>query len=119
MRYVGWKAGDKNGTVTITLLSPGVRRGAIATAPRRLIHIHARNTVTVLHLAICVLPKHDDLLPTHAKWLLGIRMQGAPDAMDVRENDVGAPPVRVYEYTFDLAKTLEEGADVGLERVWR
>jgi hypothetical protein len=39
--------------------------------------------------------------------------------MDVIENDVRAPPVRVYEYTLDLAKTLEEGADVGLEGVWR
>jgi len=51
--------------------------------------------------------------------LLGIRMQGAPNAMDVRKDDVRAPSVRLYEYAFDLSETLEDGADVGLERIWR
>ncbi|KAH9988599.1 hypothetical protein BJV77DRAFT_731581 [Russula vinacea] len=41
-------------------------------------------------------------------------MQRAPDAMSVRVNDVGAISTKVYGYARDLAKALEDGADVGL-----
>jgi hypothetical protein len=34
---------------------------------------------------IHVFPKHDDLLPQHAKWLLGINIQGALNAIHVRK----------------------------------
>jgi hypothetical protein len=97
-------------------MSPGERRSAIAT---RSIHIRARLFVAVLHVAVRVLSKHDDLLSTHAEGPLGIRMQGALNAVDVRENDVRAPSVRSYEDPVDLAKMLDDGADVGLDGVWR
>jgi hypothetical protein len=109
------KTGHKYGTVITTLLSPGIR-SARATSPQRSsgIHIHARLLVPALR----VLPKHIDLLPTHAKWLLSISMQRTFDAMGVPINDVGASSVRVYEYAHDLAEALKDGADVGLVGVW-
>jgi hypothetical protein len=44
-------------------------RSAISSCPQRSIHIHTRLFFTTLRLAVRVLPKHDDLLTTHAaRW---------------------------------------------------
>ena len=52
------------------------------------------------------------------KRLLGIGMQGVLDAVYIRKNDGGAFSVRFYEYARDLAKPLEDRADVSLDGVW-
>jgi hypothetical protein len=47
-------------------------------------------------------------------------MQGALNGMHVRKNDVrGASSVLLYKYARDLAKTLEDGVDVGFDGFWR
>jgi hypothetical protein len=46
-------------------------------------------------------------------------MQGALDVVDVRKSDVRAPSTWTYEYTLYLYKAPQDGADVGLEGVWR
>jgi hypothetical protein len=90
-----------------TLLSP--------CRPRRSIHIriHTRHLV---HFR--VLTKHGDLPPPYAKRLLSICMQSTLNAMAICKNDARASSVRWYEYARDLAKTLEDGADVGFDGVW-
>ena len=45
-------------------------------------------------------------------------MQGVLNAVYIRKTDSDAFFVRLYEYARDLAKTLEDGADVGLDGVW-
>ena len=72
---------------------------------------------TFVHFRI--LTKNDDLPPLYAGRLLGICMQSTLNAMDIRKNDVRASSVRLYEYARDLAKLLEDGADVGFGGVWR
>lgn len=78
-------------------------------------HFALRPAVRVL-----VLPKHDDLLPQHAKRLLDICMQGALSAVHVRKTTPARLP-SLYEYTVmhDLTKMLEDGMDVGCDGIWR
>lgn len=68
------------------------------------------------HAAVRVLSKHDPdgLPPGHAEELLNVCMENALSAMDVR-----TPSVRVNKDALDLAKTLQDGADVGLKGAWR
>jgi hypothetical protein len=66
------KVGHKYRSVITTLPSP--------CGPRRSIRIRARLLIIDLHLPAVrfrVLPKRDNLPPTHAERLLGIRMQAA------------------------------------------
>jgi hypothetical protein len=65
-----------------------------------------------------VLPKHDDLSPTHPEGLFGICMQGALNAVRVRKTDVTASSVRLHEDALDFDKSLENRADVDLDGVW-
>ena len=88
------------------------RRARAITTPPRIPPIRIR-------LWDRVLPKHVNRPPTHVEGLLSISMQRAPDAMGVRVNDVGAISTKVYGYARDLAKALEDGADVGLVGVRR
>src|SRR6267154_2236432 len=65
--------------------------------PQRSIRIHARLLIINLHLPMVrfrVLPKHDDLRPMRVERLLGIRIRGALNGMNVRKNDVRASSVR-------------------------
>ena len=55
--------------------------------------------VTALRAALRVLPKYDVLQPTHAE-----RLQGALEAVDVREDVVRAPSAQGYEYALGLVK---------------
>jgi hypothetical protein len=66
----------------------------------------------------CVLPKYDDLSPTHTEGLFGICMQGALNVVRVRKNDVNASSVRFHEDALDFDKSLEDRADVDLDGVW-
>jgi hypothetical protein len=66
-----------------------------------------------------VLPKHDDLSPTHAERLFRICMQGAPNAVRVHTIDVSASSVRLHEDVLHLEKSVEDRVDVDLDGVWR
>ena len=81
--------------------------------PRRSIRTHARHLVYFR-----VLTKHEDLPPPCADMLRGICGQSALNATDNCKNDVCASLVRLYEYARELAKMLENGADVGFDSVW-
>lgn len=61
------------------------------------------------------LSEHDDLLSSHKEWLLRICVQGALYPLHIRKYDVCAGPVRTHDDALDLAKLLENGADVRLE----
>jgi hypothetical protein len=64
-----------------------------------------------------MLSKDGDLLVSHTDRLLCVCMQCAPQAVDIREKDIRAPSARVHNHVLDLAETLEDGADIGLESV--
>ena len=65
-----------------------------------------------------MLPKLDDLPPTHAEGPLDIRAQGMLDVTDVCKSNFRVPSARLYEDALDLAKVPQGGTDVGLERAW-
>jgi hypothetical protein len=104
--------GHKYRSVIVILPSP--------CGPRQSIQIRARFFITALRPAFYfrVLPKHDDLLPTHPEGPFGIHMQGTLNAVRVRKNDINASSVRLHEDGLDFDKSLEDGADVDLDGVW-
>jgi hypothetical protein len=114
LRRVSGKSslGHKYRSVIVILPSP--------CGPRQSIQIRAKFFITALRPVVYfrVLPKHDDLSPTHAEVLFGICMQGALNAVRGRKNDVNASSVRFHEDVLDLDKSLEDGADVDLDGVW-
>jgi len=115
LRRVTGESGYKYRSV-ITLPS---RRG-----PRCSIRICIRirdRLIIALRPAVLILrflPKYCDLSSTHVHGLLGICIQGTLNAIHVRKNDVRVSYIGLDDYTLDLAKPMEDGADVGFDGVW-
>jgi hypothetical protein len=87
----GKVAHNDRSVVVMTLPRPGVRsKGVLCRLTRDT--LSDSFFIIALAPAVHVLPKHDDLMSTHAKWLLDIRMQ-AFKSKRTRENDVRASSV--------------------------
>jgi hypothetical protein len=84
------------------------------------IHIRARLFVTALRATVRVLPKHDDLPPTHAEGLLGTCMYcnvRLTPWTSTKTTSARIPP-GCTKMRLTSPKRWKTGADVGRESVW-